>query len=70
MNGLELAIRLLEGRPSLRVLCMSGYTDDHALLNTVAERGVPYIQKPVRPETITRRVRQVLDGPPVAARRD
>src|SRR5204863_9100596 len=46
MSGRELAHRLLELRGTLRVLYMSGYTDDAVLRHGVLEEGMAYLQKP------------------------
>jgi CheY-like chemotaxis protein len=63
MNGLTLAQKLSESRPELRVLFMSGYTDDAiAHYGVLLEPGGPYLQKPFTPESLGERVRQVL-GP-------
>jgi hypothetical protein len=64
MNGRDLADRVLEIRPDLRVLFMSGYTSDSALRAGVVEGGMPYLQKPFTAEGLARKVREVLDGPP------
>ena len=63
MNGPELASRLLALRPDLRVLCMSGYTDDAVARHRVVEQGMAFLQKPFTPELLARRVREVLDEP-------
>jgi two-component system, cell cycle sensor histidine kinase and response regulator CckA len=63
MSGPELAKRLSNARPGLRVLCMSGYTDDSIVRHGVLESHIAYLQKPITPETLTRRVREVLDQP-------
>ncbi|HEU5039363.1 MAG TPA: response regulator, partial [Gemmatimonadales bacterium] len=64
VGGGELARRLTQRRPGLRVLFLSGYTNDE-----VVRRGVPgaeesFVQKPFTPEGLMRRVREILDGPP------
>ncbi|MBK8169427.1 MAG: response regulator [Sandaracinaceae bacterium] len=61
MNGRELATRLLTMRPSLRVLYMSGHTDDAALRQGVLHEGVAFLQKPITPEDLSQKVREVLD---------
>jgi PAS domain S-box-containing protein len=69
MSGPELARRLAQTRPEMRVLCMSGYTDDSVIRHGVLAAELAYIQKPLTPETLTQRVREVLDAPPPAAGR-
>jgi PAS domain S-box-containing protein len=63
-SGRELARRLAEKRPEMRVLYMSGYTDDAIIRHGILERGVNYLQKPFTPAVLARRVRDVLDTPP------
>jgi PAS domain S-box-containing protein len=62
MKGGELARVLRNERPGLRVLFMSGYTDDAVVRQGVLEEGVPYLQKPFSAATLTAKVREVLDG--------
>jgi DNA-binding NtrC family response regulator len=62
MSGPELAKRLVSVRPELRVLCMSGYTDDSVVRHGVLESHIAYLQKPITPDALTARVRAVLDG--------
>jgi PAS domain S-box-containing protein len=62
MSGPELAKRLASARPDMRVLCMSGYTDDSIVRHGVLEAHIAYLQKPITPEALTTRVREVLDG--------
>jgi PAS domain S-box-containing protein len=61
MNGQELADRVVEARPTLRILFMSGYADD-AILRRGIDAGIAFIQKPITPGVLTRTVRRVLDG--------
>src|SRR5512141_1254244 len=61
MSGRELAERILPLRPELRILYMSGYTDDAILRRGVVEDGIPFLQKPFTPEGLARKVREVLD---------
>jgi len=60
MSGPELAKRLTSGRPEMKVLCMSGYTDDSIVRHGVLKAHFAYLQKPITPEALTRRVREVL----------
>jgi two-component system cell cycle sensor histidine kinase/response regulator CckA len=62
MSGRQLAERLAPMRPEMKVLFMSGYTDDAVLQHGMLESDAAYLQKPITPDTLTRRVRQVLDG--------
>jgi CheY-like chemotaxis protein len=62
MSGPELAKRLASVRPDMKVLCMSGYTDDSIVRHGVLESRIAYIQKPITPDTLTKRVREVLDS--------
>jgi signal transduction histidine kinase/ActR/RegA family two-component response regulator len=62
MSGPELARRLARSRPEMKVLCMSGYTDDSIVRHGVLDIGVAFIQKPITPALLARKVREVLDN--------
>jgi DNA-binding NarL/FixJ family response regulator len=62
MSGPELAKRLASARPAMKVLCMSGYTDDSIVRHGVLAAHIAFLQKPITPATLTARVREVLDG--------
>jgi DNA-binding response OmpR family regulator len=64
MSGSELAKRVKPLYPEMKVLYMSGYTDDAIVRHGVLEKGVNYIQKPFTMEGLARRVREVLDKEP------
>jgi PAS domain S-box-containing protein len=62
MNGRELAERLILERPSLKTIFMSGYLADVIAHSGVLDGDVAFIQKPVTPETLAAKVRDVLAG--------
>ncbi len=64
MSGPELAKRLATTRPEMRVLCMSGYTDDSIVRHGVLETGVAFIQKPITPALLARKMCEVLAAEP------
>jgi CheY-like chemotaxis protein len=61
MSGKILAERLRAVRPGLRVVFMSGYTDDAVLARDVVESGVAFLQKPFTPAHLAAVVRSALD---------
>jgi len=61
MSGPELVRRLISLRPNMKVICMSGYTDDSVVRHGVAEAGHAYLQKPITPRLLATKVRAVLD---------
>lgn len=63
IDGRELAARLRVTRPGLRVLFMSGHTEDAILHRGVLDAGLDFLHKPFAPEHLARRVREILDRP-------
>jgi PAS domain S-box-containing protein len=63
MNGRELAERISAKRPGVKVLYMSGYTDDELLLRGVSDLHHSFLPKPFTTQMLTRKVREVLDNP-------
>jgi two-component system, cell cycle sensor histidine kinase and response regulator CckA len=63
MNGREVAQRLAAARAGIKVLYLSGYTDDAIVHHGVLEPGVAFLQKPFTPAVLGRKVREVLDSP-------
>ncbi len=63
MNGRVLSDRLSADRPEMKVLFMSGYTDDAVVIQRVLASHVAFLQKPLTPATLLSKVRETLDGP-------
>ena len=61
LSGREVADRVSILRPDLAVLFMSGYTDDAMLQHGVLDEGMAFVQKPLTPAVLARKVREVLD---------
>jgi two-component system cell cycle sensor histidine kinase/response regulator CckA len=61
VGGRAVAEKLTEWYPRLRVIYVSGYTDDAVIRHGVLREGVNFIQKPFSPAAIARKVRDVLD---------
>jgi CheY-like chemotaxis protein len=63
MGGRQLLDAIRQHRPAVKVLFMSGYTDDAVLLHGVIEATDAFIQKPFTPLSLARKVRDVLNAP-------
>ncbi|MEP6889034.1 MAG: response regulator [Nitrospirales bacterium] len=63
LGGCELAQRLRLQRPQVKVLYMSGYSDDTLLRQEGLPVGANFLQKPFTPEVLSCKVREVLDTP-------
>jgi CheY-like chemotaxis protein len=66
-SGPELAAQLAARHPEMRVLYMSGYTDDAIVHRGVIAPGIELLEKPFNPAALARKVRDVLDHPGTAA---
>ena len=67
IRGRELAHSLEQRRPDMKVLFVSGYTDDSVLRGGLVQPGTAFLQKPFSRGALTRKVRAVLDGEEGAA---
>ena len=63
MGGRELAQHLMTIKPDLRILFMSGFTDDVGILAGHEHGTSGFLQKPFTPELLARTVRKILDAP-------
>jgi CheY-like chemotaxis protein len=63
MNGSQLVEKVLEARPDIRVLFMSGYTDDEVMRRGVIDGQTAFLQKPFTPDLLAHKIREVLDVP-------
>ena len=62
ISGRSLALRAAESIPDLKVLFMSGYTEEVIQHHGISSSNVAFIQKPFAPGDLVRKVRQLLDG--------
>ncbi|MCK4359109.1 MAG: PAS domain S-box protein [Candidatus Cloacimonetes bacterium] len=63
MSGCELAKQLKTLRPDMKVLFMSGYTGKEVIERGILEPGTAFIQKPMSPDDLAHKVREVLEAP-------
>jgi len=63
-SGRELAARIGARRPGIRVLYMSGYTENVITSGGMLEKGLAFLQKPFSPAVLSQKVREVLSHTP------
>jgi DNA-binding response OmpR family regulator len=63
-SGRELASRISPRRPGIRVLFMSGYTENVITSGGMLEKGLAFLQKPFSPVVLVEKVREVLNHTP------
>jgi PAS domain S-box-containing protein len=62
VSGRELAERLAQVRPEIRILLMSGYSDEVVMRQGTLQASFAFVQKPFSPTNLARKVREVLDA--------
>jgi len=62
MSGWQLAERLAQTRPGMKVLYVSGYTSDTIVRHGVSNGQVPFLNKPFIAAALLQKVREVLDS--------
>jgi two-component system cell cycle sensor histidine kinase/response regulator CckA len=62
MSGPILSQRIKIAQPEIKVLYMSGYTDDAVVLHDILESDVAFLQKPFGPDVLAHKVRDVLNS--------
>ena len=62
MGGSSLVSEVQRLRPDIKVLYMSGYTDDAVVRHGHLDQGGAFLQKPFTPNTLLRKVREALKG--------
>jgi PAS domain S-box-containing protein len=62
MGGAELAQRMATMQPDMKVLFMSGYTDDSIVRHGVLQSEMAFLQKPFTPDSLLRKVREAIDA--------
>ena len=67
LSGRELAARLAATRPDLKVLYISGYTDDSVFRHGVLQGGMAFLQKPFNLKALAAKIREILERVPVSS---
>ena len=60
-NGREAYEEIKKLDPDIKAIFMSGYTDDIISKKGILEEGFEFISKPINPDTLMRKIREVLD---------
>jgi signal transduction histidine kinase/PAS domain-containing protein len=65
MSGMPLAEQLGKARPGLKIVYMSGFSEQEAVQQGILASGAEFLQKPFQPQELARRIRAVLETPGV-----
>jgi two-component system, cell cycle sensor histidine kinase and response regulator CckA len=68
-SGRELAVLIMKRRPTIRVLYMSGYTENVITSGGLLEEGLAFLQKPFSPAVLIHKVREALAHAPASPRK-
>ena len=68
MSGREVATRLASMRPDMKVLFVSGYIESSVEHHGMLDAGIAFLPKPITPELLAKKARDVLDAPRESAR--
>ncbi len=60
MSGPQVLEQMRARHPNMKVLFMSGYTDEAMMHHGILDSGAPFLQKPFLPDALARKVREVL----------
>ncbi len=61
MDGVQLVKRLQTLHPEMKIIFMSGYIDNAGVVDEIREKSVDFLQKPFSPDTLLKKIRDVLD---------
>lgn len=61
VGGFEVAEKVMSSRPGVRLMMMSGCINDESISEKITTLDIPFISKPFSPESLTQRVREILD---------
>jgi len=67
LSGFDLAEQLLEARPGLKILFVTGYIEGDIVQRSIAQLGASFLDKPFAPATLLQRVRDVIGAAGVGA---
>ena len=61
-DGKEAYNAIKKIKPNTKILFLSGYSDDVGTNKTIHNEELPFLQKPIKPDTLLRKMRDILDG--------